>query len=102
MNSGPQKSEPKKEKPKRITREAVQALRSDVRKCEDRVNKLQVMEKKLSTKLADHALYEDARVGELEVWNKKYAELRDAMSKAEALWMTALEKLEAAERSNAA
>jgi ATP-binding cassette subfamily F protein 3 len=60
------------------------------------------MEKKLSTKLADHALYEDARVGELEVWNKKYAELRDAMSKAEALWMTALEKLEAAERSNAA
>lgn len=102
VNSGPQKSEPKKEKPKRITREAVQALRSDVRKCEDRVNKLQVMEKKLSTKLADHSLYEDARVGELEVWNKKYAELRDAMNKAEALWMTALEKLEAAERSNAA
>ena len=57
---------------------------------------------KLAAKLADHSLYEDARVGELEVWNRKYAELRDAMEKAEALWMSALEKLERAESATAA
>ncbi|KKM82343.1 hypothetical protein LCGC14_1320520, partial [marine sediment metagenome] len=46
--------------------------------------------------LADPALYEDAKTGELEVWNKKYAEVMDALHRAEALWMGAQEKLEKA------
>ena len=50
---------------------------------------------------AEELLDEETRihkkVGELEVWNRKYAELRGAMEKAETLWMAALEKLEAAE-----
>ena len=86
-----------KEKPKRPSREQVLALRAEVRKCEERVKKLSDMSDKLSAKLADPALYEDDKVGELEVWNRKYAELRGAMEKAETLWMAALEKLEAAE-----
>jgi len=45
------------------------------------------------------ALYEDARKGELETWNRKYAEVRDALKKAESLWMVALEKLDAAQKS---
>ncbi|GGE25575.1 glycosyl transferase family 1 [Primorskyibacter flagellatus] len=102
VNTGSEKPEKKKETPKRLSRDAILALRADVRKCEERVEKLQQMETKLAAKLADHSLYEDARVGELEVWNRKYAELRDAMEKAEALWMSALEKLERAEGATAA
>ncbi|MBT9383837.1 ATP-binding cassette domain-containing protein [Pseudooceanicola sp. CBS1P-1] len=86
-----------KEKPKKPTREAITGLRAEVRKCEERVGKLNEMGDKLSKKLADPALYEPEKVGELEVWNRKYAELRGALEKAEALWMAALEKLETAE-----
>jgi ATP-binding cassette subfamily F protein 3 len=57
--------------------------------------KLNDMRDKLAKKLADPALYEDARKGELDTWNKKYAEVMDALDKAEALWITASEKLEA-------
>ncbi|WP_163850329.1 ABC-F family ATP-binding cassette domain-containing protein [Pseudooceanicola aestuarii] len=93
-----QKARAEAEKPRRRpSRDEILALRSEVRKCEDRVKKLSEMGDRLSSKLADPALYEDARVGELQVWNRKYAELREAMEKAEALWMTALEKLETAE-----
>jgi ATP-binding cassette subfamily F protein 3 len=101
VNKVPEKAD-KREKPKRPSREAMLALKAEVRKCEERSAKLEAMAEKLSAKLADPALYEDTRVGELEVWNKKYAEVREAMERAEALWMAALEKLEAAETSDAA
>ncbi|ETX30698.1 ABC-F family ATP-binding cassette domain-containing protein [Roseivivax isoporae] len=84
-------------KPQRPSRETVLALRAEVRKCEARVEKLNDMRDRLAAKLADPDLYEDARVGELEVWNKKYAEVMEGLDRAEALWMAALEKLEAAE-----
>ncbi|MBR9765804.1 MAG: ABC-F family ATP-binding cassette domain-containing protein [Rhodobacteraceae bacterium] len=93
----PVKTEAPKPKPKKPSRDQVLALRGDVRKCEERVRKLEDMADKLSKKLADPALYEDGKVGELEVWNRKYAEVRDAMAKAEGMWMAALEKLEKAE-----
>ncbi|MBY5970778.1 ATP-binding cassette domain-containing protein [Ferrimonas balearica] len=92
-----EKKEAVKPKPKRPSRDQVLALRSEARKCEDRVKKLEEMADKLSKKLSDPALYEDGKAGELEVWNKKYAEVREAMDKAETLWISALEKLEAAE-----
>ncbi|MDF1857127.1 ABC-F family ATP-binding cassette domain-containing protein [Pseudooceanicola sp.] len=96
-NSKPEKPEKTKEKPKRASRETILARRSEVRRCEERVSKLNEMGDKLSKKLADPALYEAGKAGELEVWNRKYAELRGALEKAEALWMAALEKLETAE-----
>ncbi|TRD20773.1 ABC-F family ATP-binding cassette domain-containing protein [Palleronia caenipelagi] len=83
--------------PKRPSREKMQALRSEVRKSEARMEKLQEMRDKLAEKLADPALYEDDRIGDLEVWNRKYAEVMEAIDRAETLWMTALEKLEQAE-----
>ena len=83
--------------PKRASRDAVVALRSDVRKCEERVGKLNAMADKLSKKLADPELYEESRNGEMEVWQKKYAEVRNGLDRAEAMWMAALEKLEKAE-----
>ncbi|MEM5544243.1 ABC-F family ATP-binding cassette domain-containing protein [Sulfitobacter sp. AS92] len=83
-------------KAKRASRDEVLALRSEVRKAEARMEKINEMRDKLAKKLADPALYEDAKTGELEVWNKKYAEVMDALHRAEALWMGAQEKLEKA------
>ena len=60
------------------------------------MSKINEMRDKLAKKLADPALYEDAKTGELEVWNKKYAEVMDALDRAENLWMTAEENLEKA------
>ncbi|WP_448328971.1 ABC-F family ATP-binding cassette domain-containing protein [Sulfitobacter sp. M13] len=83
-------------KPKRANREDILALRSEVRTAEARVTKINDMRDKLAKKLADPALYEKEKVGELEVWNKKYAEVMAALERAEAIWMGALEKLETA------
>jgi ATP-binding cassette subfamily F protein 3 len=93
--------EPAKAKPKAPKRQAgrdeLLAFRTEVRKCEDRIGKLNEMRDKLAKKLADPALYEPERIGEMEVWQKKYAEVMEGLDRAEALWMAAQEKLEAAE-----
>ncbi|MEM8822121.1 MAG: ABC-F family ATP-binding cassette domain-containing protein [Pseudomonadota bacterium] len=94
--------EDRPEKPQRpraqpASRDRVLELRAEARKAEARVEKIEEMREKLAQKLADPALYEDTRVGELETWNKKYAEVMEAADKAEALWLQAMEKLEAAE-----
>ena len=95
----PTRAEPKAEapKPKRPSREAIHAMRAEVRKGEQRIEKLNEMRDKLATKLADPTLYEDQRKGEIEVWQKKYAEVMDGLDRAESLWLSAVEKLEAAE-----
>lgn len=85
---------PKVAKPK-PSKDGVAALRTEVRKCEERVSKLEDMRTKLAQKLADPALYEAERVSEAEVWQKKYAEVMEALDRAEALWLKAQEKLEA-------
>ena len=92
-----EKDKPKPVKAAKPSREAVQALRADVRKNEDRVKKINEMRDKLAKKLADPALYEDGKAGELATWNKKYAEVMDGLERAEAMWMAALEKLEKAQ-----
>jgi ATP-binding cassette subfamily F protein 3 len=84
------------EKPKKISRDEVLAMRAEVRKCEERLEKLNDMRDKLARKLADPELYDSARAGELETWNKKYAEVMEALDRAEALWLAAQERLEAA------
>ena len=99
QNKPTEGAEKKKEKPKpkRASRDQILALRAEVRKCEERLKKLQEMADKLSKKLADPTLYEQERIGELEVWNKKYAEVSEAIDRAETLWMQAEEKLETAQ-----
>ncbi|AJE47368.1 ABC-F family ATP-binding cassette domain-containing protein [Celeribacter indicus] len=81
-------------KPRRASRDEILALRAEVRKCEDRVEKLTDMSEKLQVKLANPELYEDKAAAV--VWQKKYAEVSEAMARAEAMWMDALEKLETA------
>ena len=89
------KAAAKPTKPK-VTKDQLTAMKTDVRKCEERLEKLNVMGDKLAKKLADPTLYEDGKAGEAEVWQKKYAEVRTALDRAEALWVAASEKLEAA------
>ncbi len=85
------------DKPKRPGRDAMQALRSDVRKCEERVEKLLEMKDKLEVKLADPDLYDASRMEEAVQWQKKMAEVEEALVRAESLWEEALMKLEEAE-----
>ena len=95
-----EKTETPKDKPKapkRPSRDAILALRSEVRKCEDRVTKLTEMREKLDEKLADPTLYDGSKTNDIAVWQKKHAEVIDALDRAEGLWMDALEKLETAE-----
>ncbi len=94
QSSKPQKP---KGKPRRASHGEIQALRSEVRKSEARVTKIEEMREKLAKKLADPALYEDGRAGELATWNKKYAEVMEGLERAEALWVSAQEKLDRAE-----
>ena len=85
---------PKKPKPKRASRDEILTLRSEVRKCEARLEKLNEMRDKLAEKLADPALYVDTRTGELATWNGKYKEDMEALDRAENLWLVAQENLE--------
>jgi len=84
----------KSPKPKRASRDEILVLRAEVRKCEDRMEKLHDMHEKLSAKLADPSLYEDDKVADLAVWNRKFAEVIQAIERAETLWIEAQDKLE--------
>ncbi|MEL6464548.1 MAG: ABC-F family ATP-binding cassette domain-containing protein [Pseudomonadota bacterium] len=95
----PKQAKSEAPKPKKPSRDTLLALRSEVRKSEARVEKLNQMRDKLADKLADPDLYEHAKIGEMEVWQKKYAEVMDALDRAESLWMQDLENLETAERA---
>ncbi|MBE2275725.1 MAG: ABC-F family ATP-binding cassette domain-containing protein [Rhodobacteraceae bacterium] len=90
------KPAPKPEKPKKAGREEMLALRAEVRRCEERLGKLSEMRTKLSEKMADPGLYDEARKVELEQWTIKFAELEEAEHRAEALWLEAQARLEAA------
>ena len=92
------KSGKKLEKPKKkqASRDEVLEMRADVRKCEARVEKLTEMQDELAKRLADPAIYEDANASKREVYQKKYAEVMEAMDRAETLWLKAQDKLEKA------
>ncbi|MBI1494148.1 ABC-F family ATP-binding cassette domain-containing protein [Halocynthiibacter styelae] len=98
-----QKDAPQKEKKaakpvvKKVSQDRIKELRSEVRKSEERLTKLQDMEVKLTAKLADPAMYDPERAAEAEVFQKKYGELRNALERAEELWLKAQEKLEKAQ-----
>ncbi len=100
LSSGPKPEKPSDTpKPKRPSRDRILALRSELRKCEARVEKLEDMRAKLARKLANPELYAEPRAGELATWNQKYAEVMDGLNRAEALWVAAQEKLDDAESS---
>lgn len=79
---------------RRASRDTLTRLRQEVRKCEERIEKIQEMEAKVAAKLADPALYDNP--GAVSEWQRKYAEIEEGLARAEALWIEALERLEAA------
>jgi len=83
-------------KPKRAPRLSVLELRAELRKCEERVEKLERMRARMDEMLADPTLYSERKhaVPELQ---RKDGELKVALKRAEALWEGAIAKLEAAE-----
>ncbi|MFY0621313.1 MAG: ABC-F family ATP-binding cassette domain-containing protein [Pelagimonas sp.] len=83
-------------KSKRASRDDILMLRTEVRNCEDRIAKLEEMKTRLQEKLADPDLYDDSRRSDLEVWNRKFSEIEDGLSRAETLWEKAVEKLDTA------
>ena len=85
------------EKPKTVPREALAALRADVRKCEERLEKLGEMRAKLQERMADPSLYDEARKADLANYTAKFTELEEAERRAETLWLEAQEALEAAQ-----
>ena len=96
----PEKTKKVKAAPKRASRDQIMALRADVRKCEERVSKLNDMRDKLAKKLADPTLYDEDAGNKAEPWQRKYSEVMNAIDRADAMWMKALEKLEKAEKVN--
>jgi ATP-binding cassette subfamily F protein 3 len=88
---------PKAAKPARPPRDRILELRAELRKCEERVSKIEEMRDKLSVKLADPAMYEDDKKDDLALWNRKFSEIEEGLMRAEELWLEAQERLDAAE-----
>ncbi len=81
-------------KPKKTRQSA--PLQAEVSKCEQRVSKLETMRTTLDRRLADPSLYEAANTPKLEALQKKHLELQEGLARAEAMWLTAVEKLDQA------
>ncbi len=80
----------------KVPKADVAPLRAEVRRCEERVAKLEAMRKAIDAKLADPEFYTSANGDGIAAWQKKRDEVVDGLERAEALWLAALEKLEAA------
>jgi ATP-binding cassette subfamily F protein 3 len=88
----------REEKPKAraLPRSEVAPLRAEVSKCEARVAKLEGMRDEIDGRLANPLLYARGDQDAIEALQKKRAEVENGLERAEALWMAALERLEAA------
>lgn len=86
-----------KAKRKRASRDEILELRAELRKCEARVEKLSEMQDELARRLGAPEVYEDHMANKRAVWQKKYAEVMEALDRAEALWIKAQENLDKAE-----
>jgi ATP-binding cassette subfamily F protein 3 len=82
-------SDSKKENQKRLL-----VHKAEVKKCEDRVEKLLNMRKKVADILSDQDLYSVEKLKELENWNKKFSEIDEAINRAEKLWIQAQKNFE--------
>ncbi len=82
---------------KRPSRDALLEMRSEVRKAEARIQKLTDMQDELAARLAKPEAYEDHMEAKRLVWQKKYSEVMEALDRAEAIWVSAQEKLDKAE-----
>jgi ATP-binding cassette subfamily F protein 3 len=94
-----QKAKVKAAPRRRVTQAEVLELKGEVRKAEARIAKLEEMREELARRLGDPKAYADENAARTAVWQSKYSEVMNALDKAEALWVKAAERLEAAERA---
>ena len=83
-------------KPRPLPRSGSAPLRAEVAKCEARVTRLEEMREAIDRRLANPLLYSRGDSDEIETLQKKRAEVLDGLERAEALWLAALERLDAA------
>ena len=69
------------------------ALKAELARCEDRVQKLEVMRNQIDERLADPKLYDRGPV-EIAKWQSKRAEIAAGLDRAESLWAEAQGKLD--------
>ncbi len=93
----PADPKPEKKKPPRPSRDQILEMRAEVRKAEARIEKLDEMREELAKRLGDPAMYEDENIAKMEAYQKKYAEVMEALERAEAIWTRAQDKLDRAE-----
>ena len=86
---------PNKRNPTHEDRKVLLALKAEVRTCEDRLEKVEEMLAKIEDRLAEPALYAGP-FEKIEALQRKRAEIVEAQARAEALWLDAQERLEAA------
>ena len=80
-------------KPIRVDKNALKALRADVRTCEERIDKIAAMLKKIEGRLADPEFYRGP-ADQIAALQRKRAEALSAQVRAEELWLEAQERLE--------
>ncbi len=85
-----------KDRSKPAVRSDVAPLKADVARCEARVAKLEEMREAIDARLANPILYARSSQQEMEALHKKRAEILDGLDRAEALWIVAVERLDAA------
>ncbi|MFN3259038.1 MAG: ABC-F family ATP-binding cassette domain-containing protein [Pikeienuella sp.] len=92
-----EKPAPKPAKKPAADRQTILQLRAEARAAEARVAKIEEMKTKIDAALADPDLYISKPAHHFELLQKKRAEIIAGLERAEALWLAAQEKLEAAE-----
>ncbi len=93
----PDRSKSKQPKAAPAPQRSLAALRSEAKKCEERLEKLNRMLKTIDDKLGDGLQQGMMSATEVERVSIKRAEVVEAVDRAEALWLAALERVEAAE-----
>jgi ATP-binding cassette subfamily F protein 3 len=92
----PARARDEKPKPRALPRAEVAPLKAEVAKCEARVAKLEAMRAEIDSRLANPLIYARGDTEALARLRQKRAEVEEALGRAEALWLAALERLEAA------
>lgn len=100
LSSPAKAAKPSRPKAKKPSRDSILAARTEVRKCEDRLEKLQDMFTKLQEKLGNPELYSEDKTADRLVWQKKFSEVEEAIGRAEELWVKASDSLEKMEKAS--
>jgi ATP-binding cassette subfamily F protein 3 len=82
--------------PPRPDRTALAALRAEARAAEERIGKLSALRARIDEKLADPATWEGAGSAKAAELQRRYGDLVAEIAEAEARWLDAQERLEAA------